>query len=851
MRTAAIAIGVVGLLLVGAALFLSTRLDAYLDENRAWLEEQAEAALGREVRFGDLGVSFRGGLGARVSDLRVGEDPAYGEGDFLALDEAVVRVALWPALFGRYEISSVLLRSPRIQVIQGPDGLSTDSLASGDPQAAEPDESESDPAAALLVALLDIEDGVLRYVDRTGPEPVPFEIEDLDVEASDLRLDGPIEFTLSARVLGAAAPNLEGSGRAGPLAAEEAPVDVSLRLSPLPLAALARLPAVASSLPEGSRIEGPLDVAVRVRGTVAALDLEADVDAGAAELHVPDTLDKPAGVPLDYTLKGRLAGEAFELREGALRLAEAVLATRGELSLAPAGGYRLDLSADAAPLAGWDRILPALAGLGLEGRLGLELALRGPPADEGLPAIDGHVALEDVALRLPEQPPVESLRSRIELADGGAVVEDSSLQLGGSLVRFSGRIADLERPVLRFAAESPALQGASIGLEEPGSDGGDVLRDVRLEGTATPAEAGLTADARLTSGSGQLSGIPYESLTGVLHLDAETAELRDVAMQTLGGRVGLRASYELAATETPGWTMALELAGLDARRLAVSQLGSAGELVEGRLDSTLDLRGRGLDYATIAQALTGSGRVALSDGVLKKVNVGEAVLQKLTGVPGLTQLLSPSVRERHPRLFTEGATAFDALRSRLDIRDGRIYSEQLQLVAKDFGLAGGGSVGLSGDVDLTTTFTASPELSRSLTGGGRTQQLLARDDGRIAIPVSVGGSLDGLSVQPDLRFVQQALAEGARRAVSDQAQGLLQDLLGGGRRRSGGSEPPAAGTDPGSGPEPSSEAAAGGGAETPGEPDGGPPEEPETEEPRRAPTAREAVERGLGELLGR
>lgn len=63
---------VVLLVLAGIAAFAVSNFNTYLQNNREWLAEQASAVLGRPVAFEEVGVSFRGGLGARVEALSIG-----------------------------------------------------------------------------------------------------------------------------------------------------------------------------------------------------------------------------------------------------------------------------------------------------------------------------------------------------------------------------------------------------------------------------------------------------------------------------------------------------------------------------------------------------------------------------------------------------------------------------------------------------------------------------------------------------------------------------------------------------------------------------------------------------------
>ena len=74
-------LGALLLFLVGALLVAANNLNSYLAENREWLAEQVSSALGRSVAFEEIGISFRGGLGARVTSVSIGEDPTFGKED--------------------------------------------------------------------------------------------------------------------------------------------------------------------------------------------------------------------------------------------------------------------------------------------------------------------------------------------------------------------------------------------------------------------------------------------------------------------------------------------------------------------------------------------------------------------------------------------------------------------------------------------------------------------------------------------------------------------------------------------------------------------------------------------------
>src|SRR5262245_6866715 len=98
MRRWLIAVGV-GVALFGGVLGVAMAgLGRWVDTHREWLAARAESVIGRPVRFGAASVSLLGGLGVRVTDVRIPDDPTYGEGDLLHADEVWVTVRLLPAL---------------------------------------------------------------------------------------------------------------------------------------------------------------------------------------------------------------------------------------------------------------------------------------------------------------------------------------------------------------------------------------------------------------------------------------------------------------------------------------------------------------------------------------------------------------------------------------------------------------------------------------------------------------------------------------------------------------------------------------------------------------------------------
>jgi uncharacterized protein involved in outer membrane biogenesis len=347
MRKWFIVLALALVVLVGAGALAVANLESFVNANREAVAERVESVVGRKVSFGEVGVAWAGGFAVRVADLRVGEDPALAkdaEEDFLAAEAVDVRVSLLSALFGRIEVTRVIVRSPRITVIQTARGLSTDSLGGAPSQPGE----AGGASRELQVSLVDVRDGELRFIDHAVKPPATFEVKALDVRIPSYRASEPVELEISAALAGAKSQNLALSGTVGPLDADSPRADLSLRLDPLEIGELVRL----SLLPADLGGSGTVSVEAEAEGTLDALTFTANVDARRAALRYGDAFDKPADVALDLELSGSRKGDAVAIERARLRLDETEV--RGTATLANLEKPKLDFTASSSAVAPQD-----------------------------------------------------------------------------------------------------------------------------------------------------------------------------------------------------------------------------------------------------------------------------------------------------------------------------------------------------------------------------------------------------------------------------------------------------------------------------------------------------------------
>lgn len=547
MRKWILGFAIACLVVVGALALLAANLNSYLQENREWVAEQAQSVLGRPLSFGEVGISLMGGVGVRVADLRIGDDPAFSKEDFVQADAVDVRVAILPLLRGTVEVTRVVLRAPAITVIQTAKGLSTDSLGGA--------KAEKKPAAGeagegglpdFVIAVVDITDGTLHFIDKTARPAAEQSIQKLDFRASNVSPSGPIGFDIRAAVMGAGRQN------------------------------------------------------VRIEGTV--VDLE--------------------NPKVDF----ELTSDAFGL---------------------PSGG-----------------------------------------------------------------------------------------------------------------------EGAAP----------DVLRNLTIAGSLSLPKAGPKVAATLRSPKGTVAAADYRDLAIDFEMHKQVATIRELSLQAFGGELGVTGSYDMRKAGRPSFKLNSKLTGMRIEKLIESRKPGSGDGLTGELGGDLALTGAGAGWESIKKTLKGQGGIQLVDGVLKDVNLADAALQGITGVPGLSGVLPSSLRAKYPQVFGVGDTVFENMDAKLDIRDGWANFRDFRLAARDYSLTGRGRYSLDNQLDMSTVMAMSQPLSDDLVKAAEPMQYLRSAEGRVEFPVKLVGPVPDVKPLPDVAYVAKAAS---RQAVGK----LLERALGGSKQK--------------------------------------------------------------------
>ena len=377
-----IAIGVAAFVVLLLLLPLLINVNSF----RPKIESELSNALGRKVEVGDLSLSI---LGGRVSaaNIRIADDPAFSTSPFLTAKSLKIGVELMPLIFSKQlNITGLTLDEPSIMLLSGPNGKwNFSSLAATSTETAPT--SGGAPSGSLSVEELTVTEGKL-LVGKVNSSAKPLTIDDVNIEVRNFSATTQFPFTLSAALPGSG--NLKVEGKAGPLSPAGIPLQVTLKLQKLDLAALA-------------------DPSL---GGIGNLDGKLDSDGKTAKVNGTLSLDKlklsPKGAPagrsieVKFVLDHDLSRQAGTISQGEVAAGKAVAHLTGSYQAAgDATVVNLKLNAPALPVEEVGALLPALgvtlpAGSGLKGgTMSAALAITGP-MDKLV--VEGPVKLENSKL---------------------------------------------------------------------------------------------------------------------------------------------------------------------------------------------------------------------------------------------------------------------------------------------------------------------------------------------------------------------------------------------------------------------------------------------------------------------
>ncbi|MCX5692818.1 MAG: AsmA-like C-terminal domain-containing protein [Candidatus Omnitrophica bacterium] len=175
------------------------------------------------------------------------------------------------------------------------------------------------------------------------------------------------------------------------------------------------------------------------------------------------------------------------------------------------------------------------------------------------------------------------------------------------------------------------------------------------------------------------------------------------------------------------------------------------------LDLNMRISINSLSQDDMLKTLSAKGNAKLQNAVLDNMNVLKAALDKLNMLPGLVQKLKDNMPEKYRDLLDQNYTAFKPINADFEIKDGRIFFDELLVESSAFYLTGKGSIGIEQDIDISVDLFIQKDLSNALINTAPELRYIADDKGLIKMPMEISGKVPDIMVMPDLEYVIQKL----------------------------------------------------------------------------------------------
>jgi hypothetical protein len=506
------------LLMAGVALFLALGIAApFLSADRFGnrIREALEASLGRPVKIGKVRFDLFQGPGFTISDVEIGEDPAFGIEPFAAwpggvesIDARLKLKSLWT---GRLEWSSLRLNSPVVNLVKVENRWNFEPLLT--------------PKLVAALPKIEVRDGRINF--KFGDTESIFYIANVELDAvapssgegdwyvqfrgEPARTDGPSH--------GYSRQSLTGRGHWRP---DRVNFDLQVERS-----ALSEVSTLIFGRDAG--IHGT--VASRIQLTGPSNDIRIAGRLQIQDLHRWDQMPMQGdGWPLDFRGRLDITTQRLELESQSELLPIALRYRVADYLSQP--HWALGLS--------WNRFpaepLAAIArqmGMPLPGGMKLSGALDGAVSWSGAGNLQGQIALHNGAIGFPDSPAVEFEEAkalfngdRIHLESSLARTENSEARLEGDY-RWSTQELDL-----RISSESmtmAAIRTQSARLPAPLLEAlsAGVWKGSLRYRRAQPSRDNEGAVAEGWSGQIQLNQaeIPLPGLSVPLHVKSASARL--------------------------------------------------------------------------------------------------------------------------------------------------------------------------------------------------------------------------------------------------------------------------------------------------------------------------------------
>ncbi|MFN3201781.1 MAG: AsmA family protein [Bradymonadia bacterium] len=437
----------------------------------------------------------------------------------------------------------------------------------------------------------------------------------------------------------------------------------------------------------GATLKGSGEIDLTAKGKPGAMAITAVGDLSNLAVVAGDALRKQAGVPMTLDLSAAIGKTAIDLSKGKVRFGPLDLSSSGRIST---GGGPMNVKASLArfTLAEVAKMVPSLKESPFaSATLGVDATFKGNPAN---PAT------------------VEASLKNLYFAQKG------------STLKGQASVKNLDAPKIQFVLSSPNLD-----LDALLPEGGDEEAEEPESGPPNPVLKRIDGVGTINIAKGRAGGFPFKKMVGQLTLKNGVLNFKRLKFNAYDGEFDLTPTKANIADPVPSFETRVAMKRVSAQKLLSEQMNLPGTLV-GRISTELTIKGRGAEWKDLKETLTGSLTLDLADGVLKTLDLEQAIFKPLNKRFG-DIIPVPAGRD---------GTRLGKVNTRFNLNKGKMMlAELLTLDTKEGPLKLNGGIGLDKSLDLKGELMLSPKTLASVTGGR------LKIDKALPVALSIGGTL--------------------------------------------------------------------------------------------------------------
>lgn len=566
MRKLGIVVAIIVALIVAVIVIVPMVVDA--NQYHGVVQSQLEKALGRSVSFGQMHFSLTP-PSLRLDDLKIGEAPQFGGGQFATAHSVNVSVKLLPLIHKEVDIRSLTLDQPQVQLIkdaqgvwnfstlgstpapqQGPSGAPAPAPAkpSGNAQTTagntnKPSGTPSSSGGNLELGKLAINNGQVTIVDQKANSRATYN--NIDLTLNDFAPGKAFSFDAALHLPGSGNEALKLSGTAGPIASVmlNTPFDGQLEFDQVSIASLEKLSG--ASMPGTSGVLTGNLAAKNQQGTLAAQGTLKLTDGTVKNVR----LDYP--IDLDFKASDQLQSDRIHIDKANLQLGKTPIDISGDIN-AGATPSQLDLR-----LALKDASIQEIAhlasafgvafnpGMQVSGGISADMHATGPTTS---PVMNGTLNATNLRISgsgLKQPVSVNSLAltltpDEIRSAPFTATTGSTSLATQFALAKYTSASPTIDATIRTANSQISELLAMARAYGVSAVDGMDGSGTINLDLHASgPIK---NASALQLSGSGKIANASIKTPSLTQPVNVRNADLRftsnSMAMQNLAASVG-------------------------------------------------------------------------------------------------------------------------------------------------------------------------------------------------------------------------------------------------------------------------------------------------------------------------